>query len=672
MRTTLLATLLAVWLSGTGYAAPTPTPPAPAPAAAPAPSAPPAAPVASYDPIAAFAPLAMPEPANRYRAAEGSPGPDYWQNRADYQIAARLEPKTKTLSGVETITYTNNSPSALDVLWVQLDQNIYRPDSRASGGGGGRPRTQFTDGYALDSVEIDSGGKFAPAKYLVSDTRMQVQLPGDLKGGGGKTRLRITYHYTVPGEFGGRTAWTATPHGEIYDIAQWYPRMAVFDDLRGWDPTPYLGSEFYLEYGDFDYQVTVPADMIVAGSGVLLNPKDVLTADQLSRLAQARASDQTVMIRTADEAAASQSSNQTKTWRFHMGNTRDVAFAASRAFVWDAARANLPDGKTALMQSVYPAESGGAVAWGRSTEYLKFAVEEFSRRWYPYPWANAINVGGPVGGMEYPAVLFDSAADKGRQLFYLTVHEIGHSYFPMIVGTDERRYAWMDEGLNTFIDTYESDAFQGGVYGPKRDAEFAPGPAPPADQIAALIADPKAPPIMTRADSIGFLYGHPVEYFKTAFGLRLLREDILGPDRFDPAFRKFIRDWAYKHPQPSDFFRTMDSESGEDLSWFWRGWFFHNWALDLAVADVSYVDGDPAKGAHVRLENRGQQVLPATVRVVFKDGTKQDLSLPAETWVQSAAHTIALDSHQPIASVTVDPDHRLPERDRADSVWTAP
>jgi len=672
MRTTLLATLLSLWLSGPALAAPTPPPTAPSPAA-PAPAvapAAPASPVAGYDPIAAFAPLGMPEPANRYRSADGAPGPDYWQNRADYQIAARLEPKTKTLSGVETITYTNNSPGALDVLWLQLDQNIYRPDSRASGGG--RPRTQFTDGYALDAVEIESGGKFAPAKYLVSDTRMQVQLPADLKGGGGKTRLRITYHYTVPGEFGGRTAWTATPHGEIYDIAQWYPRMAVFDDVRGWDPLPYLGNEFYLEYGDFDYQVTVPADMIVAGSGVLLNPKDVLTPEQLARLAQARSSDTTVMIRTADEAAAARPSDQTKTWRFHMGNTRDVAFAASRAFVWDAARANLPDGRTVLAQSVYPVESGGDAAWGRSTEYLKFALEEFSRRWYPYPWPNAINVGGPVGGMEYPAVLFDGASDKGKTLFYLTVHEIGHSYFPMIDGTDERRYAWMDEGLNTFIDTYESDAFQGGVYGPKRDAEFAPGPGAPADQIAALIADPKAPPIMTRADSIPFTYAHPVEYFKTAFGLRLLREDILGPDRFDPAFRKFIRAWAYKHPQPSDFFRTMDSESGEDLSWFWRGWFFHNWALDLAVGDVSYVDGDPAKGARIRVDNRGQLVLPATIRVAFKDGTTHDVSLPAETWIQSATHTIAVDSRQPIASVTIDPDHRLPERDRADSVWTAP
>ena len=630
---------------------------------------------APYDPLATFAPFTMPEPVNAYRSGDGAPGPDYWQNRADYQIAATLDPKTRTLTGDVTIAYTNNSPGALDALWLQLDQNIYRADSRASsmGGLGGRPRTQFTDGYVLDSVEIGVGRKFVAADHLVSDTRLRVSLPTPLRGAGGQIRLRIRYHYTVPGLFGGRTAWAQTKNGDIYDIAQWYLRMAVYDDVRGWDTLPYVGSEFYLEYGTFDYSVTVPADMIVAGSGELTNPADVLTLTERSRLAQARTSDKTVMIRTADEAAAaSPETDATKTWRFHIDHARDVAFVASRALVWDAARANLPDGGTVLAQSVYPAEAGGEAAWGRSTEYLKFALEDFSRRWFPYPWPNAINVGGPVGGMEYPGVLFDSMQDSGKNLFYLTVHEIGHSYFPMIVGTDERRNAWMDEGLNTFIDVYESDAFQGGVYGPKRDKEFAPGEGPPGDQIAALIGDPKAPTIMTRSDVIGGAYGHPVSYFKTAYGMILLREDILGPDRFDPAFRKFIRDWAYKHPKPSDFFRAMESESGEYLGWFWRGWFFNNWQSDMAVDGVTYVDGDPAKGARIAVSNLGQLVLPATLRVTFKDGTKRDLNIPAETWMQSGGHVFAIDGGQPVAMVTVDPDHRLPDRDRSNNSWTAP
>lgn len=624
-----------------------------------------------FDPLLAFAPLTLPGPVNRYRSGGGAPGPDYWQNRADYQIAAKLDPDAKTLSGDETITYRNNSPEALDVLWLQLDQNIYRRDSR-SGALGARPRKDFTEGYVLDAVEVETAGHFSPASYLVSDTRLQVELPSPIKGGGGRQRLHIRYHYTIPGAFGGRTAWVPSANGDIFDIAQWYPRMAVYDDVRGWDPLPYLGNEFYLEYGDFDYAVTAPADMVVAGSGELTNAAEVLSPEERARLAQARASDSTVMIRTGAEAAAARPSGSTKTWRFHMEHTRDVAFAASRAFVWDAARVNMPDGRPVLAQSVYPAESGGAAAWGRSTEYLKFAIEDFSREWLPYPWPNAINVAGPVGGMEYPAILFDSSKDAGKTLFYLTVHEIGHTYFPMVVGTDERRWAWMDEGLNTFIDVHESDVFQGGVYGPKRDAEFAPGSGTPADQIAALIADPNAPPIMTRADAIPFKYGHPVSYFKTAYGLVLLRDDILGPDRFDAAFRVFIRSWAYKHPQPSDFFRTIESESGEDLSWFWRGWFFENWAFDMAVEGVRYTDGDPAKGAVLTLSNRGQLVLPTTVKITFQDGSTRNLKIPAEAWMQSGRHDFTLDSAQPVTRVEIDPDHRLPARDRSHTTWPAP
>ncbi len=636
------------------------------------PDHPPAARQSAFDPRAVFAPLDLSPSPNVYRSASGAPGPGYWQNRADYLIAARLDRARKTLSGEVTITYANNSPGPLDVLWLQLDQNIYRRDSRA-GAVGGRERTQFTEGYVLESVEVETGGRFSPADHLVSDTRLQVRLPTPLAASGGRVRLRLRYHYTVPGLFGGRTAEVDSKNGEIYDIAQWFPRMAVYDDVRGWDTLPYLGSEFYLEYGSIDYAVTVPADMIVVGSGQLMNPKDVLTPLQRARLAQARASGATVMIRTPEDVAATPpAEGQTRTWRFHIDHARDAAFAASRAFVWDAARIDLPEGKTALAQSVYPVESAGEGAWGRSTEYLKFAVEDFSRRWFPYPWPNAINVGGPVGGMEYPSILFDSSADKGKVLFFLTVHEIGHSYFPMIVGTNERRFAFMDEGFNTFIDVAESDAFQGGVYGPKRDGEFAPGEGAPADQIAALIADPGAPSIMNRADVIAPNYGHPISYFKTAYGLVLLREDILGPARFDPAFRKFIRDWAYKHPQPSDFFRTMESEGGEDLSWFWRGWFFNNWRHDLAIDGVTYVDGDPVKGGRIAVSNLGQLVLPATMRITFKDGSTTDVTAPVETWILSGRHVFPLDSHQPITSVIIDPDHRLPDGDRSNNSWRAP
>jgi aminopeptidase N len=409
--------------------------------------------------------------------------------------------------------------------------------------------------------------------------------------------------------------------------------------------------------------------MIVAASGALTNPGEVLTPPQRTRLDKARASDKTVLIRTAEEVAATpQPAGATKTWRFHMDNTRDVAFTASRAFVWDAARINLPDGKTALAQSVYPPESIGEGAWSRSTEYMKDSVERFSKRWFPYPWPNAINVAGPATGMEYPGIVFDGINDKAKTLFFISAHEIGHSWFPMIVGSDERRDAWMDEGFNTFIDVYESDDFAGGLYGPKRDGEYAPDAAgAPADQIAALLNDPEAPPIVSRADTVREKYRHPVTYFKTAYALILLREDILGPQRFDPAFRKFIADWAYKHPKPSDFFRAMESAGGEDLSYFWRGFFLRNWQHDLAVTGVTYEGGDPAKGASVAVENLGQLVLPATLRVTYKNGTKRDIRIPVETWMQGGKHVFGLEGGPAIAEATVDPDHRLPDRDRGNN-----
>ncbi len=633
---------------------------------------------ALYDPRETFAPLTLPDPVDAYRAGDGAPGPQYWQNRADYVIRASLDPAADRLSGSEVITYTNNSPEALDSVWVQLDQNIYRRDARARFVRSG-PRQPFgngeaTDGDVLESVEIERQGHIAEADYLVSDTRMQIRLAEPLAPHGGRLEILIRYHFTVPGRFGGRTGHMATKNGEIFDIAQWYPRMAVYDDLRGWDTLPYIGTEFYLEYGDFDYSVTVPWDMLVAGSGELQNPKDVLTAVERKRLSEARASDKTVMIRTAAEIGDPESrpvQEGTLTWHFRIRDSRDASFAASRAFLWDAARINLPGGKSALAMSFYPVESAGAGAWGRATEYLKDSVEHFSRRWAVYPYPAAVAVAGSVGGMEYPAIVFDDYQDAGKNLFWLTAHEIGHTWFPMMVGFNERRDQWMDEGFNTFIDVYESEDFEHGIYGPKRDPEYAPGGGNPVEEILPLLEDPAAPVMLTRADQVTEKYRHPLTYFKSALGLVLLREQILGPERFDWAFRKFIRDWSYRHPTPSDFFRAMDSATGEDLSWFWRGWYFHNWTLDLAVEGARPVAGDWRKGAVVTIANLDRLVMPAVVKVDFQDGSSERIRLPVETWIQRKSIDLALDSTQPVVKVTVDPDEVLPDKDRTNNVWQA-
>lgn len=619
-----------------------------------------------YQPRETFAPFDMAQPINRYRSANGLPGPDYWQNRADYQLRVTLDPVAKTIAGTATITYTNNSPDTLDVLWLQIDQNLYKPGSRggmARGGAAGG----HTDGMTLDAVGVAVGsGKAVSVTPLVSDTRAQLRLPTALAPHA-KAVVTIRYHYTIPGEWGGRTSWGRSRDGEIYDIAQWYPRMAVYDDVRGWDTAPYLAQEFYLEYGDFDYWVTLPASMLMAGSGELMNPREVLTPTQAARLDAARGSDTTVPIRSVAEigdTASRPRKTSTLTWHYRMQNTRDVAFSASSAFAWDAARIRLPDGKTALAMSYYPAESAGTARWGRSTEYVKDTVERFSARWYPYPWPAAINVAGPTSGMEYPGIVFDAPEDAGKELFWVTAHEIGHNWFPMIVGFDERRHAWMDEGFSTFIDVYQSDDFNRGEYAPKRDSEYAEGGGNPVDEILPVLADPTVPPILSRADTVIEKWRHPVTYFKSALGLVLLREQILGPDRFDPAFRRFIAAWAYRHPQPADFFRAMESEAGEDLSYWWNGWYAHNWQLDLAVTGIETAkDGTPL----VRVTSRDRLVMPATLRVTYANGTTRDVRLPAETWIRQASTAVSVPAGT-VVKAELDPDHKLPDRDRSNNV----
>ncbi len=633
----------------------------------------------NYDPHALFAPRFYSDKAQPFRSSNGAPAAKYWQNRADYSLSARLDTVKNELSGSETISYTNNSPDSLWSLWLQLDQNTYRKDARSNQYTEPAP-ADFTDGYILERVGIlgpPSVGKrqSLAADYIVTDTRMQIRLKHALAPRGGHIQIDIRYHYTIPGAFGSRTDYTPTRNGKIYEIAQWYPRMCVYDDLEGWNTLPFLGSgEFYCEYGDIDYTVIVPKDMIVAGAGELQNPEEVLTKKERDRLEQAHASDKTIIIRDSNDIGTLQPLNPANppgmlTWHFKMINTRDVAFGASRAYIWDAARVNLPGGKRSLAMSVYPVESAGDNAWNRATEYLKKSIEYFSAQWYVYPYPIAVNEAGIAGGMEYPGIVFDGMNDKGKDLYWITAHEIGHDWFPMIVGSDERRYAFMDEGFNTFIDVYAANAFNKGEYSPKRDSEYAEGGGNPVDEIIPWLKDTMSPVIMTRADEVPEKYRHPIEYFKPALGLVLLREVILGKDRFDYAFRQYIREWAFRHPSPVDFFRTMDNQAGEDLSWFWREWFYHNWSLDLAVKGVSYVDNDPKKGVEITILNLDRMAMPVTVELEWKDGQRQRIELPVETWLQSATHVLHLPGGQALAGVTLDPDHVLPDANRKNNVW---
>ena len=320
--------------------------------------------------------------------------------------------------------------------------------------------------------------------------------------------------------------------------------------------------------------------------------------------------------------------------------------------------------------SIYPVEA--ASNWARSTEYVKHAIEYFSARWYPYPWPNAVNLAGHGAGMEYPGMAFDGIDDAGRELFWITTHELGHGWFPMIVGTDERRNAFMDEGFNTFIDVYASDHFNHGEYAPKRDPEYAPGGGNPVDEIIPWLQDPNAPAMLSPSDEVGERYRHPITYFKSALGLVLLREQILGPERFDPAFRRYIATWAYHHPTPYDFFRFMDSEAGEDLSWWWRGWYAHNWTLDMGIAGATYPDGDPTRGVTIDLVNHGWLLMPAILEARLANGSRTRVTVPVEAWMKGNRVQVSLPTHDAVRAVLLDPDHGLPDANRSDNRFDLP
>ncbi|MEO7214389.1 M1 family metallopeptidase [Mucilaginibacter sp.] len=615
-------------------------------------------PAPKYDQHKVFNPLFYPEKGNVYRSASGSPGAKYWQNRADYKIDVALDTLKHRLSGSVIITYTNNSPDGLDFLWLQLDQNILREDSRAQAttvvGGGRFANNGFTKGYELKSVTILNKGKAEKANYLVNDTRMQIKLKDTLRANGTKIQVKIDYSYDVS-EYGtDRTGRLKTPQGWIYDIAQWYPRMEVYDDVSGWNTIPYLGaSEFYLEYGSFDYTITAPASLVLVGSGELLNPTEVLTPTALKRLALAKASDKTVMIKDSAEVVGGNAyvKKPTLTWHFFCKNARDIAWAASKAFVWDAARINLSNGKKALAQSVYPVASGGKAAWGRSTEYVKASIELYSGKWFEYTYPVATNVGGPVSGMEYPGIVFCSHQSQGGGLWEVTNHEFGHNWFPMIVGSNERKYAWMDEGFNTFINSVDTKVFNKGEYYSKDDVQGG----------ASFSFSPNADAIMNTPDVIQTDFLGVAAYGKPAMGLTILREQILGEERFDFAFRTYIKRWAFKHPTPWDFFHSMDNAAGEDLSWFWNEWFLQTWKLDQGVKEINYTDNDPAKGGLITIENLGEMALPVTAFVMEENGKSSTIKLPAEIWQRGGTWTFPYKSTSKISYVTLDPDHVLPD-----------
>ncbi|WP_342117763.1 M1 family metallopeptidase [Pseudoduganella sp. OTU4001] len=552
--------------------------------------------------------------ANQYRTASGAPGHAYWQQRADYTIRATLDEANRAISGSGQVTYHNNSPDTLHYLWLQLDQNIYKSNSDArmtmtapSREAWGRARSDeegmkfeglrnilagrdFDGGFKIGAVKAAGG---APLKFTVNQTMMRIDLQQPLKPGE-KFTFSIDWSYKINEQkvLGGRSGYEyfAEDKNALFEIAQWFPRMAAYYDVYGWQHKQFLGSgEFTLEFGDYDVQITVPADHIVASTGELQNPGEVLTAAQRDRLAKARTSKTPVIIVTQAEAEAAEKTvaKGTKTWHFKAKNVRDFAWASSRKFIWDA-QGYKKDGTNVMAMSYYPKE--GNPLWEKySTAAIVHTIEQYNKYSFDYPYPTAISVNGPVGGMEYPMISFNGPRPvkdkKTGEITYtkrakygligVVIHEVGHNYYPMIINSDERQWTWMDEGLNTFVQSLAQEAWEEDYPAGRGDPRF----------IVDYMRSKNQVPIMTNSESL-LQFGNNA-YAKPAAALNVLRETVLGRELFDYAFREYARRWKFKRPTPADFFRTMEDASGTDLDWFWRGWFYTTDPVDVAIDGIT-------------------------------------------------------------------------------------
>ncbi len=611
-----------------------------------------------------FRPLNLSTP-NEYRTGSGRPGPKYWQQRADYRIVASLSPETSELRGDETIHYVNHSPDSLPYLWLFVEQNLCEPNSVTNqlnqpplvflgssfdfscGSYQGAPR--------LESMTI--GGK--EVKRTRYGTTLRVDLERPIPPGG-FVDLRAQWHFVVPPQAGGRMGHD----GPLYEIAQWYPRVAVYDDVKGWNHEPYIGAgEFYLEYGDFDVTITVPDANIVAATGELRNPEQVLTARQRQRLALARQSDTTIAIIGGDEAGKPETTRPapvaagarpaTRAWHYTAHNVRDFAFATAPNLRWDASGY-----KGILIESFYRAT---ADKWREVNRMGREAIKYFSEQWFPYPWSHATTVEGPIEGMEYPMLTFTPNSPTREDQQWVIAHEFGHQWFPMVVGSNERLYPWMDEGFNTFIDLANAARyFAGAPYGDTIEVH-------PLHLYAEHAKPGNEQPLIEKPVEVRDLFWGG--YQKPALMMQLLRYEVLGKDRFDGAFREYIRAWAFKHPTPADFFRIMRDQSGMELDWFWRDWIFTTARLDQAVDSVARASDGVTS---IYLSNRGTMVMPTTLRITFPNAPARDVRLPVEMWNLGDHFVYRVPGNAVVRAVEIDPQGALPDIDRTNNRWPKP
>lgn len=603
------------------------------------------------------------------RSESGRPGPAYWQQRVDYDIDVRLDPATARVTGSETATIHNEAPVPQPVILVRLYQNVWsegveRNRQVTLTGGMTVDRVAF-DGVELADLARDPDAESDDPGYRIIDTRMTVTPPGEIPAGG-TAELRIDWSFTVSGGGGFR-------HGhldhEIYDIAQWYPQIAVFDDVFGLDTDPYLGDgEFYVDYGDFDVDIDVPAGWVVVGTGELENASEVLRPEQVETLAGAAALDTVVYVVSPEDVAAGPE-RMTRTsptgrlrWRFHASNVRDFAWAASNRYAWNATGAETGgEPGRALIQGVFPPESE---TWAQAVVFAKHAIEFYSDYLLPYPYPHATAAFGPpqVGGMEYPMITFINDRDEPASLNGVVTHELSHFWVPMIVGTKENAYAWMDEGFTTFntalamtdyygADTPEGRARQGAMRG----------------YLNAVQAGVEVP-IMRHTDYAENGFGRSIAaYSKPGMLMHALRH-MMGEQAFDRAYRDYIDAWKYRHPMPWDFFRMIEEAAGTDLDWFWQAWFYDTATLDQAITSVESTPDGPA----VTVRNEADAVMPVELEVTLEDGTTSTVVWPANVWAGTREVTRTLPVDGTVREIVIDPDAWYPDTDRSNNAWERP
>jgi len=577
----------------------------------------------------------LPTP-NEYRSASGTPGPKYWQQRCDYDIRATLDEANLVLRGSETVTYFNNSPDVLTYLWLQLDENEHSTKRNANyQNSSGMPRQLSTaqlenlekskadNGFGVNITKLtDITGK--PLRYTINKTMMRVELPAPLKPGQ-RFAFNCDWNYKIPDRMsqGGRGGYEFFPEdgNHLFTITQWYPRLCVYNDFRGWQNQQFTGrGEFALTFGNFKVAMTVPADHVVGATGLCQNLQQVLTPAQLTRWQRAQTAKEPIEIVTLDEArrAEQNKAKGTKTWVFKADNVRDFAWGSSRKFIWDALAANV-EGKKVMCMSLYGKEAYGLYR-KYSTKAVEHTIKTYSKFTIPYPYPVAQSVEA-ANGMEYPMICFNygrtekdgsySETTKNGMLGVI-IHEVGHNFFPMIINSDERQWSWMDEGLNTFVEYLAEELW---------DNKF-PSRRGPAWTITDYMKLPKdqLEPIMTNSENIiGF---GPNAYSKPATGLNILRETVMGRELFDYAFKEYARRWAFKHPEPADFFRTMEDASAEDLDWFWRGWFFSTDVTDMSIDSVKYARADALQNSARMRDTSVMVAVPKPQLNAFEDISK--------------------------------------------------